>query len=84
MLKKLNQISNMILEYTQQQIDKLDANSGDIIQKREYIGFANTDCDIVKNILLGIMRFTVKEQNIFNESAIVELNSLYNTIAYGN
>ena len=73
----------MDLIYTQTQIDKLDANSGDLIEKRESVGFVNTDCNIVKNILLGIMRLTVQESIIFNDDKKLKLNKLYNTAVYG-
>lgn len=84
MLKIQNLINNMMLNYTQSQINILDSNSGEVIYKKETTGFVNTDCEIVENILLGIMRFTVKEQNIFDTNAISNLNDLYNTIAYGS
>ena len=72
----------MELAYTQRQIDILSANSGDKIQKKETIGFVITDCDIVKNVMLGIMRHTIKENNIFNYDRIVDLNSIYTKLSY--
>ena len=73
----------MILNYSQYQVNKLDSNSGEQIMNKEFAGFVNTDCDIVENILLGIFRLTVNEENIFDNNRIVNLNSLYNSIVYG-
>lgn len=74
----------MILDYNEYQVNKLDANSGEQIMNKEFAGFVNTDCSIVKNILLGIMRITVKEDIIFNNEDRVKLNKLYNSAIYGN
>lgn len=73
----------MVLTYNQYQVNKLDSNSGEQIMNKESVGFANTDCDIVENILLGILRLTVNEENIFDNNRIVGLNKLYNSVVYG-
>lgn len=73
----------MILNYNEYQVNRLDSNSGEQIMNKEFAGFVNTDCDIVKNILLGIMRITVKEDIIFNDDKKLKLNNLYSTAIYG-
>lgn len=73
----------MILTYNQYQVNKLDSNSGEQIMNKEFTGFVNTDCDIVENILLGILRLTVNEENIFDNNRRVNLNSLYSSVVYG-
>lgn len=73
----------MIFSFNQYQVNKLDSNSGEQIMNKELTGFVNTDCDIVENILLGILRLTVNEENIFDNNRIVDLNNLYNSVVYG-
>ena len=73
----------MRLAYTDKQIDLVSANSGELIEKKERIGFVNTDCSIIRNIIAGIMRFTNEEENIFADEDIVGLNNLYTRLTYG-
>lgn len=73
----------MVLSFNQYQVNTLDSNSGEQIMNKELIGFVNTDCDIVENILLGILRLTVNEENIFDNNRIADLNNLYNSVVYG-
>jgi len=73
----------MILSFNQYQVNTLDSNSGEQIMNKESAGFVNTDCDIVENILLGILRLTINEQNIFDNNRIANLNNLYNSVVYG-
>lgn len=73
----------MVLSYNQYQVNNLDSNSGEQIMNKEFAGFVNTDCDIVENILLGILRLSVNEQSIFENDRIANLNNLYNLINYG-
>jgi len=73
----------MILSFNQYQVNTLDSNSGEQIINKESAGFVNTDCDIVENILLGILRLTINEQNIFDNNRIANLNNLYNSVVYG-
>lgn len=72
-----------MLTYNQYQVNTLDSNSGEQIMNKESAGFVNTDCDIVENILLGILRLTIDVQNIFDDNRIANLNSLYNLMVYG-
>jgi len=72
-----------MLTYNQYQVNTLDSNSGEQIMNKESAGFVNTDCDIVENILLGILRLTIDVQNIFDDNRIANLNSLYNSMVYG-
>lgn len=72
-----------MLTYNQYQVNTLDSNSGEQIMNKESAGFVNTDCDIVENILLGILRLTVDVQNIFDNNRLANLNSLYNSVVYG-
>ncbi len=72
----------MVLSYNQYQVNNLDSNSGEQIMNKELSGFVNTDCDIVENILLGILRLAVNEKNIFDNNILVNLNSLYNSVVY--
>jgi hypothetical protein len=72
----------MVLSYNQYQVNNLDSNSGEQIMNKELSGFVNTDCDIVENILLGILRLAVNEKNIFDNNRLVNLNSLYNSVVY--
>lgn len=72
-----------MLTYNQYQVNTLDSNSGEQIMNKELTGFVNTDCDIVENILLGILRLTVDVQNIFDNNRLANLNSLYSSIVYG-
>jgi len=72
-----------MLTYNQYQVNTLDSNSGEQIMNKESAGFVNTDCDIVENILLGILRLTVDVQNIFDNNRLANLNSLYNSMVYG-
>ena len=73
----------MDLIYTKNQIDLISANSGELIAKREELGFVNTDCNIVRNLISAIMKFTIKEENIFSDERINNLNNLYNSLTYG-
>ena len=73
----------MVLSFNQYQVNTLDSNSGEQIMNKESAGFVNTDCDIVENILLGILRLTVNEENIFDNNRIADLNNLYNSVVYG-
>lgn len=72
-----------MLTYNQYQVNTLDSNSGEQIMNKEFAGFVNTDCDIIENILLGILRLSVNEQSIFENDRIANLNNLYNLINYG-
>ena len=71
-----------MLIFEQSNIDLLSANSGEDIVAREYTGFVNTNCQIVKNIMLGIMRVIINENNIFDEDKENKLNSIYRRLTY--